>query len=572
MHEYPKTYGIGRSRRGLGQWFWAAYVRRRGRLHYRRFYDAKYGGSDEARRAAIAWRDVTLANVQVLTVREFNQRTRSNSRSGVPGVHFRKNDRQPIGAWRATLKLPNGGKRLSETFSIKKLGDREAFRQAVAARERMLSLVSRAAYVKDAVAKEFALRHLHADLEMGSTRVVEVSSMYRRKRQKPPQEAICRANDLDYARELFTDLVVAATSKSSVPPDPLESQAIADMSLKMANVFRVALERSGFEPRELPRQTRSVAGPAKTLGTFEDAAKQWMVRISERTTGENSQKIFSRLERFVIPYLGTRPLPEITPQELLKVLRSPDITRFACLQYQLLLDVRNLYHFALVAGLSDQDPTYCLGAAVVKPPRQRATDAVLDDACLGRLLVAIRQYRGKSASSARHLFRLAPMLFLRSRELRLLEWRDVDLDAATIVIPAERMKNRLPHLVPLARQAVRFLRDLQSRTGHCRYVFPSTVKVDQPLVRHALNQMLQAVGYGKAFTPHAFRAIACTWMNEEGWREDAIERQLSHIGSDGTRRSYNRAEYISERRKMMQAWADHLDALEYKARAIAEVA
>jgi integrase len=164
------------------------------------------------------------------------------------------------------------------------------------------------------------------------------------------------------------------------------------------------------------------------------------------------------------------------------------------------------------------------------------------------------------------------MVFLRSSELRTLQWKDIDLDAATIVVPASRMKSGRPHIVPLARQAVRLLEDVQKMTGNGRYVFNGGRGVDQPLDYSIFFVILRALGYTNVITPHGFRVLASTWFNEQGWRADVIERQLSHLGADRTRRLYNRAEYMPERRKMMQAWADELDRWEFKARAASRIA
>ena len=194
---------------------------------------------------------------------------------------------------------------------------------------------------------------------------------------------------------------------------------------------------------------------------------------------------------------------------------------------------------------------------------------VLQSETVGRLLRAVRCYEGKPRSTAKYMLRLAPMVFLRSSELRTLLWSDVDLDAATIVIPAERMKMGFPHVVPLARQAVRLLRDVHKITGSGRYVFTAG-RGDKPFSYGIFYVMLTSMGFGRVVTPHSFRVLASTWLNAQGWRADVIERQLSHLGGDRTRRLYNRAEYLPERREMMQVWADELERYEYNAATVAK--
>jgi hypothetical protein len=148
-------YAISRLKAARNAWYWAVHLRRRGKLHYKRFYDLKHGNGKKALAAAIAWRDGRLARIRVLTVRQFHEQKRSNNRSGVPGVHFLRTIRQPNGIWQAMLKLPNG-KRTSKTFSVRKFGHKEAFRRAVAARARMLEMVEDRPYLYSATAKKFA--------------------------------------------------------------------------------------------------------------------------------------------------------------------------------------------------------------------------------------------------------------------------------------------------------------------------------------------------------------------------------------------------------------------------------
>jgi integrase len=236
------------------------------------------------------------------------------------------------------------------------------------------------------------------------------------------------------------------------------------------------------------------------------------------------------------------------------------------LAYQIFKDLRYMYRYAIVGGLSKQDPTAKLRFALNKP-KPTPYPSITDPVSIGNLLLALRNYQGIKRSTSRFLYRLAPILFLRPGELRTLEWKAVDLDAATLVVPAFRTKSRHDHVVPLARQAVRLLRDVQKITGLGRYVFTSGKGPDEPLSKNPLQKIFRKIGYNIA--PHGFRAMASTWLNEQGWRADVIERQLSHVGRDRNRYVYNRAEYLSERRKMMQAWADHLDSLEHKAKSFA---
>jgi integrase len=158
--------------------------------------------------------------------------------------------------------------------------------------------------------------------------------------------------------------------------------------------------------------------------------------------------------------------------------------------------------------------------------------------------------------------KLAPLLFARPGNLRAMEWTELDLDAAEWRIPADKMKMREGHVFPLPTQAVAILRDLQPLTGHFRYCFPSLRTADRPMSENTINAALRRLGYDKhTMTGHGFRAMASTRLNEMGWAPDIIERQLAHAERNKVRAAYNRAQYMAERHKMMQQWADYLDAL-----------
>ena len=176
------------------------------------------------------------------------------------------------------------------------------------------------------------------------------------------------------------------------------------------------------------------------------------------------------------------------------------------------------------------------------------------------LLRAIDAYDGSNV--VRHALRLAPMVFVRPGELRAAEWKDFNLDAGEWRIGAERMKMRVQHVVPLSRQAVAILREMEPVTGAGRFVFPSPRTAKRPLSDNGMLAALRRMGFEQGvLTVHGFRSTASTLLNEQGWHPDAIERQLAHSERDGVRAVYNYAEYLPERRKMMQFWSDYLDNL-----------
>jgi integrase len=192
--------------------------------------------------------------------------------------------------------------------------------------------------------------------------------------------------------------------------------------------------------------------------------------------------------------------------------------------------------------------------------KTRSHAAIVEPAKIGELLRAMDGFDGQFVT--RCALKLTPLVFVRPGELRRAEWREVDLDKALWSIPAERMKMDAPHLVPLSRQAVEILRELHPLTGSGEYVFPGARSLRRPMSENTVNAALRRLGYsGSEIVAHGFRSMASTLLNEQGWPSDVIERQLAHAERNEVRRAYNRAKYLPERVKMMQAWADYLDAL-----------
>jgi integrase len=185
---------------------------------------------------------------------------------------------------------------------------------------------------------------------------------------------------------------------------------------------------------------------------------------------------------------------------------------------------------------------------------------LIDPKAIGDLLRAINDYQGHFVTKC--ALRLAPLFFVRPGELRHAEWTEFNFEDAEWRIPAEKMKRRVVHVVPLCTQAISILRDLQPLTGNGKYVFPCVRASKRAMSENTINAGLRRLGYTKEeVTGHGFRSMASTLLNEQGWNRDAIERQLAHAERNNIRAAYNYAEYLSERRKMMQHWADYLDEL-----------
>jgi integrase len=227
--------------------------------------------------------------------------------------------------------------------------------------------------------------------------------------------------------------------------------------------------------------------------------------------------------------------------------------------HRALQNCSQILRYAIATGRAKRDPAADLRGALT-PAKGTHLAAITEPKAVGQLIRAIRGYVGTPVVCG--ALRLAPLVFVRPGELRRAEWPEFDLDAASWRIPAARMKMREQHLVPLSTQALAVLRELQAVTGSGKYLFPSVRTVDRPMSENTVNAALRSLGYPKEqMTGHGFRSMASTLLNELGWNRDAIERQLAHAERDGVRGAYNFAEYLPERRRMMQAWADYLDQL-----------
>ena len=200
-------------------------------------------------------------------------------------------------------------------------------------------------------------------------------------------------------------------------------------------------------------------------------------------------------------------------------------------------------------------------------PRKKHHASIIEPKAIGALLRAIETYQGSFVTKA--ALKLSPLVFVRPGELRGAEWSEFNFEAAEWRIPAERMRTREQHIVPLSRQALEILREVHPLTGNGRFLLPGERTRERPMSNHTVLGALRRMGYAKdEMTGHGIRSLASTLLNEQGWHRDAIERQLAHSERDAVRAAYNYAEHLPERRRMMQAWGDYLDTSKNGAEAI----
>jgi integrase len=321
---------------------------------------------------------------------------------------------------------------------------------------------------------------------------------------------------------------------------------------------------AGIDPGE-QRKAEKAAGLERAGNSFEVVAREWLGKQTW-VTGYRD-KVEAWLVNDVFPYIGGKPVAEVTAPEFLRVARRIEERGAVESAHRILQNCGQVMRFAIATGRADRNPVADLKGALATAEGGHHA-AITDPLALGGLLRAIEGYSGNAVTRA--ALKLSGLLFVRPGELRHAEWAEIDLDKAEWNIPAGKMKMRLPHLVPLCDQAVAILRELHALTGRGLYVFPGGRSPKRPMSNNAINAALRRMGYGSdAMTAHGFRATARTLLDEVlGYRPDYIEHQLAHAVRDPNGRAYNRTAHLAERRNMMQGWADYLDGLRTGAKVI----
>jgi integrase len=315
---------------------------------------------------------------------------------------------------------------------------------------------------------------------------------------------------------------------------------------------------NGADPGDI-KKAQKAAVVALTENSFENVAREWFSKHAPNWKENHSSKIIRRLEMDIFPWIGARPAGEILAPELLATIRRIESRGALETAHRALANCGQVFRYAVATGRAQRNPAADLRGAL-PPVKGGHFASITDPKAIGELLRDLDGYQG--AFVTRCALRLSPLVFLRPGELRKAEWAEIDLDKAEWRIPAARMKMDALHIVPLSTQAVAILREIQPLTGAGKYVFPGARTDTRPMSENAVLAALRRMGYTTdEMTGHGFRSMASTLLNEQGFNRDAIERQLAHAEWDGVRAAYNYAEYLPERKRMMQAWADYLGDL-----------
>ena len=318
-----------------------------------------------------------------------------------------------------------------------------------------------------------------------------------------------------------------------------------DLSLKEARVKAVEERTRILNPE-----------PENEIFIFGDIAAEWLKKRMSDKKQSYLRTLKIRLDKYILPELKDMPLNEITSGTILKLCRKIEARGIIETAARVKVIIGQIFRYAIATDRAENDPTVGLkGALETRTPKHMA--ALTKPSEIALLMKNINAY---PHAVVRCALKFSALTFCRPGEIRHAEWTEIDFENCEWRIPAEKMKMKRVHIVPLARQAIELLIFLQELTGKGKWLFPSARGDGRPMSENAIRVALRSMGYSNdQMTAHGFRGMASTRLNEMGWPSDVIERQLAHAEMNSVRAAYNHAEYLSERRKMMQAWADYLD-------------
>jgi integrase len=336
-----------------------------------------------------------------------------------------------------------------------------------------------------------------------------------------------------------------------------------DVTLKQARKKREDARRKLDESID-PGELRKVEAREKKVAaenSFETVAREWYTKQLHTWVKTHSTDVLRRLEGNIFPAIGPRPIAKIDAPELLATVRKIEVRGAYDLAHRVLAVCGQVFRYGIATGRCSRDISADLRGALT--PHKAKHQAAVRPEELPELMRSIATYDETTGDTLTRLaLQLLAETFVRTSELIGALWEEFDTEAALWVIPAGRMKMKTEHIVPLSKQSLAILEQLRAVGGGSRFLFPGRNR-DKPISNNTMLYALYRLGYKGKMTGHGFRAVASTIMNESGlFRPDVIERQLAHCERDEVRGAYNRAEYLPERRKLMQWWADHLASIQ----------
>lgn len=333
-----------------------------------------------------------------------------------------------------------------------------------------------------------------------------------------------------------------------------------DVSLADARGKRDEAKRTiaaGGDPGVLKQEEKREKERAVTT-SFKSVALEWHIYKSAKWTEEYADSMLACLEMDVFPYIGKADITTLSPSDILKVLRRMEERNVLHKLKKVRQACKQIYTFAIITGKAQLNPVSDLSGALLTPKQNHFPH--LNVGQMPAFLSSLNDYSGSLLT--RNGARLLMLTGLRTIELRASEWTDIDFEKGIWQIPAERMKMRRPHLVPLSIQAKSLLQEIHQLTGRGKYVFPGRNDAGKPMSEASINQVIKRIGYDGKATGHGFRHTMSTILHEQGYNTAWIETQLAHVDKNSIRGTYNHAQYLDGRREMLQWYADYMDALE----------
>lgn len=364
-----------------------------------------------------------------------------------------------------------------------------------------------------------------------------------------------RANGSKYWRMKYT-------SPTKKKQDIFHIGSFQKMTLKAARIAHqqaCSLIENGIDPKE-HKQAEKNATKEHLKNTFETIARQWhtdRAKQADKWTPDHAKRVLRSLEIHIFPYFGTRPIAEIMPLEILETLKRIENAGKLDTTHKVYDVVNQVFSFATRLRLCVFNPAAELRTELAQV-KQQAYPHITEPKEIGAMLRKIDGYTGMV--QVRTMLQIAPYVFTRPTELCTMQWREIDFQAALWRKESSEMKNGIAHIIPLSRQVLALIKSMKPFTGRFEYVFhnPAT---DKAITSEAPSKAMHRLGYKAIHTPHGFRHMASTRLNEMDYRGDWIEYQLAHKDPNKTRDRYNEAEYLEQRRQMLQEWADYLDQL-----------
>ncbi|EIM5532721.1 tyrosine-type recombinase/integrase [Salmonella enterica subsp. enterica] len=314
----------------------------------------------------------------------------------------------------------------------------------------------------------------------------------------------------------------------------------------------------GIDPAEV-RKAKKREIESRFGNTFEGIAREWYEKRFDRWSPSYAEEMIETFEKDVFPYIGSRPIAEIKPMELLAVLSVLNDRGATEKLRKVRQRCGEVFRYAVITGRAEYNPAPDLVSAFA--PHKKEHYAFLKTDELPEFFRILNTYTGSMI--VKLAMRLLILTGLRPGELRQAEWPEIDFDNRLWEIPKERMKMRRPHCVPLSEQALNILEQLKPVTGHYQYIFPGRIHHSKPMSEMAMNVLIRRIGYAGRVTGHGFRHTMSTILHEQGYNTAWIETQLAHVDKNSIRGTYNHAQYLDGRREMLQWYADYMDALEH---------